>query len=578
MTGRLFAATAALLLGACATPAARQDVVGPVEVQILAINDFHGALEPPKLSVAAKTAEGREIEVPVGGAAYLAGAAKALRAGQANTVTVSAGDTIGATPLPSALFLDEPAIDALDLVGIEFNAVGNHEFDKGSAELRRMQAGGCEKHTTRQPCRLRPFDGASFRMLAANVLTADGRTLFPGTGIKDFGPVQVGFVGMTLKETATLVTPAGVKGLTFADEAATANAAVAPLKAAGADAIVLLIHQGARQKGTFNDKSCPELSGDLLPIVDRLDPAIRVVISGHTHASYVCTYRKPDGTGVLLTSAGRSGIMITDIRLGVRPGGQVPEVRAADNILVQGEGFSAGGKQVAVSPAFRRFEADPATAALVGRYVQASQAEAQRVVGRLSAPVTKAESPDREFTAGNLVADAQLAATRRHGAQVAFINSGGVRADLVPAPNGDVTFGQIFAMQPFGNNLVVKTLTGTQLLRLLEQQFDGANSADDPSMLLPSAGFAFRYDLTRPAGQRVVAATLNGRPIERAGRYRLTTNNFLTSGGDGFSVLAEGTETVDAGGDVDALEAYLKGGAKAPALGRIKDVNAAART
>ena len=578
MTGsRFFAAAAALLATACATTPVGRESAAPVEVQILAINDFHGALEPPKLSVSTKSPDGRDVEVPSGGAAYLAGAAKALRAGQAHSVTVSAGDTIGATPLPSALFLDEPAIDALDLVGVEFNAVGNHEFDKGSAELRRMQEGGCEKYTGRQPCRVQPFDGAGFRMLAANVLTADGQTLFPGTGIREFGPVQLGFVGMTLKETATLVTPAGVKGLAFADEAAAANAAVAPLKAAGADAIVLLIHQGARQKGTFNDKNCPELSGDLLPIVDRLDPAIRVVISGHTHASYVCTYRKPDGTSVLLTSAGRSGMMITDIRLGLRPGGEVPKVRAADNILVQGESFSSGGKQVAISPAFRRFDPDPATAALVARYVQASQAEAQRVVGRLSGTVTKEASPDREFTAGNLVADAQLAATRGHGAQVAFINSGGVRTDLVPGPDGNVTFGQIFAMQPFGNNLVVKTLDGAQLLRLLEQQFAGANSAEDASILLPSAGFAFRYDLQRPAGQRIVGATLNGRPVAPSTRYRVTTNNFLASGGDGFTVLAEGTDTLDAGIDVDALEAYLKAGAEAPGLGRVKDVNAPAR-
>lgn len=572
-----FAAALALALAACATPAEKRRLSGPIEVQILAINDFHGALEPPKLAIATKAPDGSEVQVPVGGAAYLAGAANALRSRQAHSVTVSAGDTIGATPLPSALFLDEPAIDALDLIGVEYNAVGNHEFDKGSAELKRMQAGGCEKFTSRQPCRLQPFDGASFRMLAANVLTADGRTLFPGTAIRDFGPVQLGMIGMTLKETATLVAPAGVQGLTFADEAATANAAVAPLKAAGADAIVLLIHQGARQKGGFDDKNCPELSGDLLPVVDRLDPAIQVVISGHTHASYVCTYRKPDGTSVLLTSAGRSGIMITDIRLGLRPGGETPEVHSADNILVQGEGFTQGDRPVEVTPAFRRFDADPATAALVARYVEASRAEAQRVVGRLSSAVTKDLSPDREFTAGNLVADAQLAWTRKYGAEVAFINSGGVRADLVPTPDGSVSFGQIFAMQPFGNNVVVKTLSGAQLLRLLEQQFAGPNSPADPTILLPSAGFTVHYDLSRPEGQRVVGATLNGKPVEPTGRYRVTTNNFLASGGDGFTVFAEGTDTVDAGVDVDALEAYLKAGATAPKLGRIKDVNAPAK-
>jgi 5'-nucleotidase len=300
-----------------------------------------------------------------------------------------------------------------------------------------------------------------------------------------------------------------------------------------------------------------------------------VVISGHTHASYVCNYRKPDGTTVLLTSAGRSGMILTDIRLEVTPGGAVPEVRSADNVLVQGEGFTQGDRRVGVTSAVPQFRADPATAALVARYVQASQAESQRVVGRLSGPVTKEPSPDREFTAGDFIADAQLAATRGRGADIAFINSGGVRTDLVPAPDGAITFGQIFAMQPFGNNVVMKTLTGQQIFRLLEQQFTGPNSVENPTMLLPSTGFAFRYDLTRPEGRRILGATLNGRAIDPRRSYRVTTNNFVASGGDGFSVFAEGADPVDAGVDVDALEAYLAKGAKAPALGRIKDVNAA---
>lgn len=541
------------------------------EVQLLALNDFHGALEPPQLSVPAKTSEGAEVQLPAGGAAYLAGAAKTLREGQQNTVTVAAGDLIGATPLPSALFLDEPAVNAMDLVGVEFNAVGNHEFDKGSAELLRMQTGGCQKYTNRQPCRLEPFDGASFRFLAANVLKADGSTLFPGTGIKDFGPVQIGFIGMTLKETGTLVSPAGVAGLTFVDEAATANSAVPGLKAAGADAIVLLIHQGARMKGLPNDHNCPDLSGDVLPILERLDPAISVVVSGHTHAAYICDYKRPSGTPLLLTSAGRSGIMITDIRLGVSTLGQV-QVRSAENVIVQGEGFTSGSKQVPLNTAFRTFGADEATAALVRRYVDASKAEASRVVGRLAGPVDRKESDDGEHTAGDLIADAQLAASRSEGAQVAFINSGGVRTDLAPAADGSVTFGQIFAMQPFGNSLVVKSLTGAQLKTLLEQQFaSGTNTAENPNMLLPSAGFFFAYDLKRPAGDRIVGMRLAGRPIDPAGRYRVTVNNFMASGGDNFTVLAQGAEAADAGSDLDALEAWLGRGAEAPVLGRIEN-------
>jgi len=565
---------ALLALAGCATrPAVAPPVAppAPVEVQILAINDFHGNLEPPKIGIEAGTPDA-PVQVPAGGVAFLATAAKTLRSGRPHSVTVSAGDMIGGTPLVSALFLDEPTIEAMEEVGVEYNAVGNHEFDKGSAELLRMQRGGCAKHTTKLPCRIEPFDGADFRFLAANVLTRDGRTLFPGTAIKDFGTVQVGFIGMTLKETATLVTPAGVAGLSFADEAATANAAVPALKAAGADAVVLLIHQGARTAGGYNDKLCPNLSGDILPIIARLDPAIDVVISGHTHAAYVCEVRQAArARPVLLTSAGRYGTLISDIRLTFAPDGTLAGHRA-DNVIVQGEGYAAGNSAVPVSPAFPRFAADPATKALVDRYAAAAAPEAARVVGKLAGPVTRALTEDREQTAGNLVADAQLAASRAHGAQIAFINSGGVRTDLVPAADGSVTYGQIFAMQPFGNNLVVKTLTGAQLKALLEQQFaSGANTASKPNMLLASDGFFFAYDLGRPAGDRIVDMWLAGRRIDPAARYRVTVNNFLASGGDNFTVLAEAGDAVDAGLDLDALEAWLRKGAKVPGLGRIDD-------
>jgi 5'-nucleotidase len=567
MNCRLSAFASLTLLSGCAT--VPQAPSGPVEVQILAINDFHGNLEPPRSAIEVVLGDGKVAKVPAGGVAYLAGAAKALREGQKRSVTVSAGDLTGASPLVSALFLDEPSVAAMNLVGVEFNAVGNHEFDKGSAELLRMQAGGCAKHTPRAPCRVEPFAGARFRYLAANVVRPDGTTLFPGTAVKDFGDVQVGFIGMTLKETATLVTPAGVAGLTFADEAATANAAVPALKAAGADAIVLLIHQGARTKGGYNDKNCPGLEGDILPILDRLDPAIGVVVSGHTHAAYICERaRAGGGAPILLTSAGRYGTLITDLRLTVDPvRGLV--ARKADNVIVQGESFG----DVALSAAAPRFAADPATKVLVDRYVAAAKPEAARIVGRLSGIATRTLDADRESSAGNLIADAQLAAGRPKGAQIAFINSGGVRTDLTPAADGSLTFGDLFAMQPFGNNVVVKTLSGAQLKALLEQQFaSGTNSAEQPNMLLPSRGFEFDFDLSKPAGQRIVRMALDGRAIDPAVSYRVAVNNFIASGGDNFTVLASGGDAADAGTDVDALEAYVGSGASVPATNRVRDV------
>ncbi|MGH6706969.1 MAG: bifunctional metallophosphatase/5'-nucleotidase, partial [Sphingomicrobium sp.] len=556
MTMRLAPFVPLVLLAACATtPRQIASPPTPVEVQILAFNDFHGNLEPPGVSIGTTAADGQAVTVPAGGVAHLAAKAGMLRQDHAFTVTVSAGDMIGAAPLISSLYLDEPTIAAMNLVGVEFNAVGNHEFDKGSAELVRMQAGGCEKHTQRTPCAIEPFKGATFKFLAANVVRADGTTLFPGTAIKDFGPVQVGFIGMTLKETATLVTPAGVAGLTFADEAATANAAVPALRGAGADAIVLLIHQGGRSSGGYNDKSCPDFDGDIVPILDKLDPAIDVVVSGHTHAAYICERPRAGGKPLLLTSAGRYGTLISDIRLTVDPAGGVAAHRA-DNVIVRTDG-----------------PADAAVGAIVAKYAAAAKTQTERVVGRLSAPLNREPTPAREISGGDFIADVQLAATRAQGAQIAFSNSGGVRADINPGPDGAVTYGQIAAMQPFGNVLIVKALTGAQLKALLEQQFDsGTNKVERPNMLLPSKGFLFAYDLSKPAGRRIVEMKLDGKAIDPAARYRVTVVNFLATGGDNFTVLMEGTDTVDTGiVDVDATEAYLKAGGGAPVMGRIED-------
>jgi 5'-nucleotidase len=548
------AAVAALALSGCATiPPPR---AAPVEVQVLAINDFHGNLETPAEPVAIAQSDGTTLNARVGGAAQLAAALALAREGHRNTITVAAGDLIGASPLTSAYFLDEPTIDAMNLAGLSLASVGNHEFDKGSGELLRMQNGGCGKYTTRVPCRLEPFKGAHFEYLAANVLRSDGTTIFPATAVRQVGPVRIGFIGMTLRETGILVTPAGVAGLRFADEAATANALVPGLKAAGADAIVLLIHQGGKLPETFAEQGCNGLSGDILPILDRLDPAILTVVSGHTHNAYACELDR-GGARRLLTSAGKYGYLYTDIRLSFDPASRRLLARHAVNVPVTG---AAG--------------ADSTVAALVKRYADAAAPAARRVVGHLSGPARKAET-EGESPAANLVADAQLAATKsadRGRADISFINATGVRADLIPAADGTVTYGQIFALQPFGNNLVVKTLSGAQLKALLEQQFEleaGTATATVKSLLVPSANFRFSYDLARPERQRIVAMDLDGRPVDPAARYRVTVNNFLASGGDGFSVLNAGTDTFDAGLDLDALEAWLATNPTAPAVGRI---------
>lgn len=535
-------------------PLAQVAAIAPIEVQILAINDFHGNLEPPKVWIEAGTKEA-PIRVPAGGIAHLATAVKTLRGGHPHSVTVAAGDLIGGSPLVSALFLDEPTVRAMDLLGLEYNAVGNHEFDKGSAELLRMQRGGCEKHTSRTPCQVEPHAAAGFDYLAANVLTGSGTTVLPGTSVRQMGPVKLGFIGMTLKETATLVTPAGVAALTFADEVATANALVPKLKAEGADAIVLLIHQGGYVPPVYDALGCEGLSGDLVPILGKLDPAIRVVVSGHTHHAYACEV-ETGGAPRLLTSAGKNGYLVSDIRLSFDPATRRLLLARAQNVPVLAE-------------------PDPQVQALVDKYVAAARPAAQRVVGRLSRPALK-DPDDGGSPAGELIADAQLAATRaasKGGAEIAFINSGGVRTDLVPGPGGSVTFGQIFAAQPFGNSLVLKTLTGAQLKALLEQGFREVNGqVRAGSLLIPSAGFSYRYDLRRPAGQRISAMTLGGRPIDPARSYRVTVNNFLASGGDGYSVLAQGRNAMDGGPDLDALEAWLSANPRVPEGKRILQI------
>jgi 5'-nucleotidase len=543
-------------------------------VQILAFNDFHGNLEPPKQTIPARDSAGTEIRVPAGGVAYLAGALSQLRQGQQHSITVSAGDLIGGSPITSSLFLDEPTILAMNLAGLELSAVGNHEFDRGSAELIRMQTGGCAKNTTRQPCAVdKDFAGARFAFLAANVVKQDGTTLFPGTSLKRFGPITIGFIGMTLKETGVLVTPSGVAGLTFAAEADTANALVPQLKAQGADTIVVLIHQGAFTKGFWDDPTCPGLSGDVLPIVQKLDPSIELVISGHTHWAYRCELPMPNGRKRLLTSAGRYSTMLTDIRLTFDPATKALVGKSAALTVVQGEPFEGPRGPVALNTAVPVYPADPQVKALVDRYAEAARPQADRVVARLAGIVTEKEDEDLATRGGELLADAQLAWTRskeRGGAQIAFFNNSGVRGDLVPRADGTVTYGQLFALQPFGNGVIVMTLTGAQLKRLLEQQFI---DAAEPNMLMPSAGFSYTYDVRRPEGDRIVAMTFNGGRVEPNRSYRVTTNSFLAAGGDNFTVFTEGRDRLDAGNDLDALEAYLKTDPPIPTGGRVKSLH-----
>jgi 5'-nucleotidase len=562
MIRRFYVALAVLGIAGCTAqvePPAPVAQRAPVEVQILAFNDFHGNLQMPD-PVEVTEADGTRHKILTGGAAHLAAALTGLRAGHPSTVTVSAGDTVGASPLISANYLDEPTIDAMNLLGLEFNSVGNHEFDRGADELKRMQAGGCAQFTRRTPCAVEPFAGARFRYLAANVVGADGNTFFPPTAIKTFqtsaGPITIGFIGETLKGTASLVTPSGVRGLTFKDEAETANALVPQLKAQGADAIVLLIHQGGKTPTFTRGNTCDGLAGDILPILAKLDPAITTIVSGHTHWAYVCRGTPGEvGAGRILSSAGKYGYFVTDLRLEFDPATHRLIGQDAHNVVV---GNGEHGE-------------DASEKALVGRYAVAVTPIASRIIGHLTAPATRSVE-DGESAAADLIADSMLAATRaadQGGAQLALVNGTGVRVDL---PGGDIRYDAAFAMMPFGNNLVVMTLTGAQLKAALEQEYGipVRSGFTEPSALAPSEGFTYTVDMAKPAGSRVTDMRLKGKPIDAATPYRVTLNNYLASGGDNLSAFTAGTEITDKGIiDLDALVAWIAPGRTPPPPNRI---------
>jgi 5'-nucleotidase len=517
---------------------------GTIDVQILAFNDFHGNLEPPSGS------GGLISGIPAGGVEYLATHVKQLSATNPNTVLVSAGDLIGATPLLSALFFDEPTIEAFNLIGLLYNTVGNHEFDKGIAELTRMQDGGC--HPEYGCLDGDSFDGAAFRFLAANVVYAkNGKTIFPAYRIQSFAGAKVAFIGVTLKATPTIVTPSGVAGLEFLDEVETVNALIPRLQKQGIEAIVVLLHEGGSQgvpSAVLNINACENFSGPVVDIVTGFDPAVDVVITGHTHGAYNCEI-----AGKLVTGAASGGRILTDIDLTIDRGtGHALSMQAENRIVT------------------RDVDKDPALTALIDKYKTLSAPFANRVIGSITADILRAANAAGESALGDVIADAQLAATAPAGygnAVMAFMNPGGIRADLLDnqisggEQPGEVTYAEAFTVQPFYNSLVVMTLSGAQIHTLLEQQWVGQPS---PRILQVSAGFSYTWSASAPAGSKVDPASimLNGVPVDPGAYYRVTVNSFLADGGDNFLVLKEGTDRLGGDLDIDALVAYF--GANSP--------------
>ena len=516
---------------------ARADTPKPVPLQILAINDFHGHLEPPN------GASGRVDGVLAGGAEYLAAHLDRARHGQKHTIMVSAGDDIGGSPLISGLFHDEPTLEAFDLMKVEISAVGNHEFDQGPVELLRLAHGGCPATGA---CPKKPWKGIKMTYLGANVRdTTTGKPLFPPSTIRTYGGVAVAFIGLTLKETPSIVIKKGTAGLTFSDEADAINQEVARLKAnPGVHAFVVLLHQGDTVRGG-DVNSCNGLSGPLAGIVARLDKDVDLVLSAHSHQNYVCQI-----AGKPVSQSGSFGTVFADIRTTLDPGRRdFSSIVITNNIVTRD--INPSGKMTKLVDKWRQ------QSALLGR----------DFVGRIAIDVTRTPNAVGESALGDLVADAQLAAAKTAVSdlpRLAITNPGGLRADLslvgarAARPVGELTYGEVFATQPFQNPLVTVTITGADLKAAFEQQFD--NPATGKVRILQVSGnVKERVDPKQAVGARVLSLTVDNQEIVAASRYRLTMNGFLEGGGDAFTALTKGTDRAEQGTDLGALVDYLRG-------------------
>jgi 5'-nucleotidase len=536
MRRRTLLVVIALLAVGLAVPAAAAGPP-PVELQILAINDFHGAIAP--------TPDQLWLGQPVGRADFFASHIREAEEGVRNSVLVSAGDLIGASPLISALFHDEPTIEAMNLIGLDIAGVGNHEFDEGPAELLRMQEGGC--HPTDGCLDGDGFLGADFQYLSANVtVDATGETLFPPYVVENYQGVRVAYIGMTLDGTPTIVTPSGVAGLTFEDEVESVNALVPDLQKRGVEAIVILLHEGGFSNGGPEGDDCADgLTDPLRSIVEGFDDAVDLVIAGHVNDEFAC-----EVDGKFVTMADNNGRLYTDIDVTLDRVTKDMTVVSIDNVPTY---------QSLVDPA-------PDLTALIDKYDELSAPLANMVIGSITTDIPEIYNAAGEAAIGDVIADAQLAATSDSatgGAVVAFMNPGGIRTDAgfvfasspVGEGDGNVTYGEAFAVQPFGNSLVTMSMTGAQIEALLEQQFRTTGN----TILQVSEGFAYSWSASGAVGDKVDPASImiGGAPIDLTATYRVTVNSFIADGGDGFSVLVGGTDRLGGDIDLDAMVEYF---------------------
>ncbi len=535
-------AVVAALFAPIATVDAQTAPSDTMTVQILGLNDFHGNIEPPAGS------SGRIGTTTAGGAEYLATHLRRLREQNSRTLIVHAGDLIGASPLLSAIFKDEPTIEVMRMIGLDVLGVGNHEFDKGIVELKRIAGGGC--HPV-EGCFEGTYSGTTFPVLAANVVEEkSGNSVLPAWDIRVVDGVRIGFIGVTLESTPTIVAPAGVTGLKFLPEATAINSTAKLLKESyGVTVIVALIHEGVTPVDG-DPNGCNGITGPIIDIVKKTTTDVDAFVTGHTHQAYVCNIN-----GKPVTSAASFGRVITKLDMTINKATGKVVGTTARNVIVTRD----------VTPA-----AD--VSAYISRLKIRTAPKTSRVIGKITGDIVKANNPAGESALGNLLADSQLAATAGDGdgkAVIAMMNPGGIRTDLVASQIsggeavGDVTYGESFSVQPFGNNLVTLTMTGADIIGALEQQFDnpgpGANR-----ILSVSKGFTYTWTVSAPTGKKVSNVKLNGTDLDPKAGYRVTANNFLADGGDKFFAFVKGKDRLGGVIDLDALEAVLKKGPVSP--------------
>nr|WP_244177704.1 bifunctional metallophosphatase/5'-nucleotidase [Streptomyces atriruber] len=535
-----------------------------VDVQLLSFNDFHGNLQPPAGSsgqVTEKQADGSEKKVDAGGVEYLAGSLRTARKGNPYSVTAAAGDLIGASPLLSGLFHDEPTVEAMNKLDLDVTSVGNHEFDEGAEELARMQNGGCHPKDgcfeKEKDGKGKKFKGADYPYLAANVTDEKtGKPILKPYWVWKHKGVKIGFIGVTLEGTPDIVSADGVKGLKFHDEIETVNKYAKILDKQGVKSIVTLIHEGGVPKSQTYNYDCDSpgagdgISGPITTIAKGITPKVDALVTGHTHNAYVCTIPDPAGKPRMVTSASSFGKLYTDTTLTYdRRTKDIVRTRVKSaNHVVSREQAKA-----------------PDMTSLISRWDKLAAPVANKAVGHISADIPGRGAGVPESPLGDLIADAQLAHAKSVDpeADLALMNPGGIRSDLVFKASGSegdgvVTYGEAFTVQPFSNTVNLVDLTGAQLVTGLKQQVSGSNEAS-PKVLQVSDGLTYTLDMTKTGADRVVADSikLNGKAIDPAATYRVAMNSFLAGGGDGFAELGKGTKSLVGSDDLKALNDYL---------------------